>query len=113
MENSRVFLKPVVDLEATGSKIKFLRKSSGFSVHDLQDVFGFEYPQAIYAWEQGKNIPSIDNLLVLSTLFSCRVEEIVQVHSIEIQIACLEEKKLEKEQEKAESCGNSKFKKIA
>ncbi len=113
MENSKVFLKPVIDLEATGAKIKLLRKSSGFSVHDLQDIFGFEYPQAIYAWEQGKNIPSIDNLLVLSTLFSCRVEEIVQVHSIEIQIACADELKLEKVSEEAESCGNSKFKKIA
>ena len=104
MENSRVFLKPVVDLEATGSKIKFLRKSSGFYVHDLQNIFGFEYPQAIYAWEQGKNIPSIDNLLVLSTLFSCRVEEIVQVQNIEIEI---------KGHEEAEPCESSKFKKIA
>lgn len=113
MENGKVFLKPVIDLEATGAKIKFLRKSSGFSVHDLQDIFGFEYPQAIYAWEQGKNIPSIDNLLVLSNLFACRVEEIVQVHSIEIQISCADEMKLEKAHKEAEPCEGGKFKKIA
>ncbi|MBO4758648.1 MAG: helix-turn-helix transcriptional regulator [Spirochaetaceae bacterium] len=113
MENSRSFLKPVVDLEATGAKIKLLRKSSGFSVHDLQDIFGFEYPQAIYAWEQGKNIPSIDNLLVLSNLFSCRVEEIVQVQNIEIEISCAEKLKIDKCHEEAEACESCKFKKIA
>ena len=46
--------KPVVDLKATGAKIKLLRIKSGFSVHDIQTIFGFEYPQAVYAWEQGK-----------------------------------------------------------
>lgn len=111
MENSRIFLKPVVDLEATGAKIKLLRKSNGFSVHDLQDIFGFEYPQAIYAWEQGKNIPSIDNLLVLSNLFACKVEEIVQVHSIEIQISCAD--KVQIDENDKEPCKSRKFKKTA
>lgn len=111
MENGRIFLKPVVDLEATGAKIKLLRKSSGFSVHDLQDIFGFEYPQAIYAWEQGKNIPSIDNLLVLSNLFACKVEEIVQVYNIEIQISCAD--KAQADENNNEPCKNRKFKKTA
>ena len=48
--------KPVVDLKATGKQIKQLRKENGFTVRDIQDVFGFEYPQAIYAWEQGKSV---------------------------------------------------------
>ena len=46
--------KPVVDLKATGAQIKLLRIKNGFSVHDIQTIFGFEYPQAVYAWEQGK-----------------------------------------------------------
>ncbi|MBQ5632158.1 MAG: helix-turn-helix transcriptional regulator, partial [Treponema sp.] len=69
--------KPVVDLKATGAQIKSLRIKYGFSVHDIQTIFGFEYPQAVYAWEQGKNVPTIDNLLVLAHLFDVAIEEIV------------------------------------
>ncbi len=80
------FFKPVIDIEATGNQIKFLRKKCGFSVRDIQSVFGFEYPQAVYAWEQGKNIPSIDNLLVLSILFNVPVEQLVISKTVEVEI---------------------------
>ena len=85
MERIR-FFKPVIDIEATGNQIKFLRKKCGFSVRDIQSVFGFEYPQAVYAWEQGKNIPSIDNLLVLSILFNVPVEQLVISKTVEVEI---------------------------
>ena len=41
--------RPVVDLKATGVQIKSLRTKCGYTVHDIQAVFGFEYPQAVYA----------------------------------------------------------------
>jgi len=87
MENI-TFKKPVIDLNATGTKIKNLRKINGYSVKDIQDVFGFEYPQAVYAWEQGKNVPTIDNLLVLSKLFGSSLEEIVVTRMVEIEVTC-------------------------
>ena len=80
--------KPVVDLKATGAQIKLLRIKNGFSVHDIQTIFGFEYPQAVYAWEQGKNIPTVDNLLVLALLFDVSIEDIVIQHMVEIDVAC-------------------------
>jgi len=80
--------RPVLDLKATGSQIKALRVKCGFSVHDIQNIFGFEYPQAVYAWEQGKNIPTIDNLLVLSHLFDVSIDKIVIQHMIEIEVSC-------------------------
>ena len=40
--------RPVVDLKATGAQIKSLRIKSGYTVHDIQAIFGFEYPQAVY-----------------------------------------------------------------
>ena len=52
------FLRPVIDQYATGENIKNIRKRCGLSVKDLQEVFGFEFQQAIYAWERGKNIHS-------------------------------------------------------
>jgi transcriptional regulator with XRE-family HTH domain len=86
METFKTFLKPVIDLKGTGAQIKRLRKLRGYSVHELQLIFGFEYPQAIYAWEQGKNVPTIDNLLVLSYLFGVNISEIVVSSNTEIKI---------------------------
>ena len=80
--------KPVVDLKATGAQIKLLRTKFGYTVHDIQTIFGFEYPQAIYAWESGKNIPTIDNLLVLAHLFDVTVEEIVIQRMVESETSC-------------------------
>ncbi len=88
METIRTFLKPVLDLQATGEKIRQLRINNGFSVKELQQVFGFEYPQAIYAWEQGKNAPSIDNLLILSRLFKVSMEDLVEINLIEFDANC-------------------------
>lgn len=90
MENIRIILKPVIDLIKTGQTIKKLRKSNDFSVHDLQEIFGFEYPQAIYAWEQGKNAPSIDNLLVLARLFKVSVDELIEYNLVQIKCFCSE-----------------------
>lgn len=70
---------PVVNMPRTGGNIRRLRKQSGMSVKNLQEVFGFATPQAIYKWQQGSSLPSIDNLLVLSNLFGVPMEEIIAV----------------------------------
>ena len=88
MENKKSILTPAIDLEQTGNKIKTLRKENGFSVHELQDLFGFEYPQAIYAWESGKSIPTVDNLLVLARLFSVALDELICYSLVEIETCC-------------------------
>ena len=51
---------PVIDPIATGKNIIRLRVERGMSVRDLQAYFGFEEPQAIYKWQQGKSLPSVD-----------------------------------------------------
>ena len=51
---------PVIDMIGTGQNIARLRKQAGLSVRDLQDVFGFATPQAIYKWQQGVALPTID-----------------------------------------------------
>ncbi|WP_133016805.1 helix-turn-helix domain-containing protein [Clostridium cuniculi] len=68
---------PIIDVEATGANILRLRKLSGLSVKDLQEYFGFEGPQAIYKWQWGKCLPSVDNLFALSRLFNISIEEIL------------------------------------
>lgn len=44
---------PTIDLMRTGANIVRLRKAAGLTVHDLQMVFGFNSPQAIYKWQNG------------------------------------------------------------
>ena len=68
---------PVIDQIATGKNILSLRKEKGLSVKDLQEYFGFEEPQAIYRWQYGKTLPSVDNLYALSTLLGVPMEEIL------------------------------------
>ena len=68
---------PVIDLEATGENITRLRKDRGLTVRDLQNWFGFEEPQAIYKWQKGKSLPTVDNLYALGALLDVPMEEIL------------------------------------
>ena len=68
---------PTVDLAATGSNILRLRKQAGMTVRDLQTIFGFTTPQAIYKWQNGACMPTVDNLVVLSEVFKVRMDDIV------------------------------------
>ena len=68
---------PTVDLVQTGANIVSLRKAAGLSVHDLQMVFGFNSPQAIYKWQNGAALPTVDNLIVLAALFNVLIDDIL------------------------------------
>ncbi len=68
---------PVIDPIATGKNILSLRQEKGLSVKDLQEYFGFEEPQAIYRWQYGKTLPSVDNLYALSALLDVPMERIL------------------------------------
>ena len=68
---------PVIDMIGTGQNIARLRKQAGLSVRDLQDIFGFATPQAIYKWQQGVALPTIDNLVVLAAVLQVRLDDIL------------------------------------
>ena len=69
---------PVIDLTATGSNITRLRINAGLTVKDLQLIFGFSTPQAIYKWQRGTALPTVDNLVVLAAVFGVRIEDILK-----------------------------------
>ena len=68
---------PVINLQRTGRNIEQLRRAAGLSVRQLQDYFGFEYPQAIYKWQHGECLPTVDNLLALSRLLGVPMDELL------------------------------------
>ena len=51
-------------------------------MRDLKDVFGFATPQAIYKWQHGTAMPTIDNLVVLAALLQVKVDDILVVAKI-------------------------------
>ena len=74
-----MFTMPTIDMAATGRNITRLRKEAGLTVRDLQDIFGFATPQAIYKWQHGTAMPTIDNLVVLAAVFGVTIDEILFV----------------------------------
>ena len=68
---------PVIDMSATGINITRLRRNAGLTVKDIQDIFGFSTPQAIYKWQRGTALPTVDNLVVLAAVFGVTVDKIL------------------------------------
>ncbi|MBE5880353.1 MAG: helix-turn-helix transcriptional regulator [Lachnospiraceae bacterium] len=64
-------------MAGTGQNIVTLRKAAGVSVKDLQDVFGFATPQAIYKWQHGTALPTIDNLVILAAVLGVKIDDIL------------------------------------
>ena len=67
-----------VDVVQTGHNIKILREQMGMSVKQLSEHFSeLTSEQPIYGWQQGKYLPSYENMLILSMIFQKPIEEIV------------------------------------
>lgn len=74
-----MFTMPTIDMVATGRNIVRLREAAGLTVRDLQDIFGFTTPQAIYKWQHGTAMPTIDNLVVLAAVLEVPMDAIIVI----------------------------------
>lgn len=70
---------PVINMVATGQNITRLRKQAGLSVAKLQQIFGFTTPQAIYKWQRGTALPTVDNLVILAAVFNTNINNILVI----------------------------------
>lgn len=68
---------PIINMEETGKNIARLRVQNGLSVRELQEIFGFATPQAIYKWQRGVVLPAVDNLVILAEVFQVQIEDIL------------------------------------
>jgi len=78
---------PIIDMVKTGQNINILRKNAGISVKNLQQIFGFATPQAIYKWQHGAALPTIDNLVVLASVLGVRIDDILVMTDVQITIS--------------------------
>ena len=75
-------MKPIylsIQQQATGNRIRELLLENGYSVKDIQEVMGFENPQAVYKWISGRSLPSLDNFLILSKVLHTSIEDILVI----------------------------------
>ena len=68
---------PVIDPVATGARIKELRMQHHMKVGDIARFMGFESEQAVYKWQRGESLPTVDNLYALSMLFETTMDAII------------------------------------
>ena len=68
---------PIIDMEATGNNIRRLRIEKGASVRELSAFLGLSDVRAVYKWQRGETLPSIDNLLALSILLEVPIDQIL------------------------------------
>lgn len=68
---------PVLNATATGARIRELRRANNLTVEQVREFLGLESTQAIYKWQRGESLPTIDNLYALSTLFGTSVDSIL------------------------------------
>ena len=77
---------PVIDLAATGDNIRRLRLERGLTVREMQSYFGFEEPRAIYKWQKGESLPTVDNLYALGQLFEVPMDQIRVPAAVKLHI---------------------------
>lgn len=83
-----MFTVPAIDMAATGRNIMRLREAAGMTVRELQDIFGFTTPQAIYKWQHGTAMPTVDNLVVLAAVLEVSLDEIIVINvNVKAQIS--------------------------
>ena len=65
----------------TGQNIQSMRQQRGITVRQLQGMLGFTTPQAIYNWQHGVSLPTVDNLVALASIFAVPVETILKIRA--------------------------------
>lgn len=76
MTNSVIFNYPEIDMVETGHQIYTLCEKNGLSASLIESLLNISN-QSVYNWFSGKSLPSLDNLLALSTLLNVSMNELL------------------------------------
>lgn len=68
-----------IDGIATKKNIRRLLDERGLTPRDIQEALGYQSVQTIYKWlnTEIKTLPSLDNILRLSSLLECTIDDIL------------------------------------
>ena len=73
-----------INMEKTAAKLKARRQELGYSVSYASGVLRLATSYAVYKWEYGINLPSIDNLINLAVLYQCQPMDLIVTDKVDI-----------------------------
>ena len=65
-------------------------KQRGVTPRQLQLIMDFPYVQTIYNWFAGKNLPTLDNLVVLAQLLDVTMDDLIVTRTVDVEIDDME-----------------------
>ncbi|MCR5666097.1 MAG: helix-turn-helix domain-containing protein [Eubacterium sp.] len=68
---------PTIDVVKTGERIRELRITHHFTVAQVSEYMGLCSEQAVYKWQRGDSLPTVDNMYALSRLFDTTIDDII------------------------------------
>ena len=68
-------------MTATGQKIKQMRTQAGMTIKDMQEMTGVS-ASAVTKWQRGESMPSIDNLVIMASAWSVKIDDIIVTAAI-------------------------------
>jgi len=71
----------MIDFQKVGKRIAQLRKAQNMTQDDLANCL-YVSRQALSKWELGMSAPSIDSLIMMSTLFKVTIEDLLCLNDI-------------------------------
>lgn len=72
----------VINKKKTAKILKDKSIEKGINAYKLADML-YLTEQSIYAWFHARNVPTLDNLLELSRIFDCSIEELISYDDLE------------------------------
>ncbi len=67
---------PIIDTVKTGQNIRDMRIRAGMTIKDIQRICGIS-AAAVCKWQNGQAVPTVDNLVVLSSIWNVRIDDII------------------------------------
>lgn len=68
---------PTINMIETGKNIKTIMKLNNIKIVQIQQILGFNTPQAIYKWFRGEAMSTIDNMVVLAATLNTTIDNLI------------------------------------
>lgn len=68
-----------INLKATGERIRAKRKALGLTMQDVIDRLYLGSLTAVWKWEKGMCLPTLDNLVNLADILGCEPMDLIVV----------------------------------
>ena len=73
---------PTINMIETGKNIKTIMKLNNIKIVQIQQILGFNTPQAIYKWFRGEAMPTLDNMVVLAATLNTTIYNLIVTETI-------------------------------